>query len=227
MDHDHKPLEFLKEIPCFSELKNDTLLKLESVTLIKKYKRGEIILFVSDLPGHILIIIEGSYAVYVSYDGIKKQILSKGSKGAIINPEQIISCDSPLLPGYVMALSDATALRIPKYFIKELILEDKNFALELITLLSSKVVKTNYLCANMSLKSVKSRLAGYLIHQADSNQNHLMITYDDIAAEIGSVRDVIGRLLSEFVREGLIKKVRHQFILVNRKKLSDIFEQID
>lgn len=51
------------------------------------------------------------------------------------------------------------------------------------------------------------RVAALLLNQA-GDQNPLRITHQEIAAELGSSREVISRLLEDFVSEGSIRSGR-------------------
>jgi CRP/FNR family transcriptional regulator len=81
------------------------------------------------------------------------------------------------------------------------------------------MAKTTSLAANLSLYTVRSRLAQFLIDLAERPQSAGGWTRDEIAAHIGTVRDVVGRLLREFESQGLIKRDRQNIILLDRKAL--------
>ncbi len=83
------------------------------------------------------------------------------------------------------------------------------------------------LAAELSLYTVKARLARFLMDLADTRQIFDNWTQDEIAAQIGTVRDVVGRLLREFENQELIKRDRHQILLLERKGLTEIANQIN
>jgi CRP-like cAMP-binding protein len=81
------------------------------------------------------------------------------------------------------------------------------------------MAKTTSLAANLSLYSVRSRLAQFLIDLAERPQSGGGWTQDEIAAHIGTVRDVVGRLLREFESQGLIERNRQNIILLDHEAL--------
>lgn len=83
------------------------------------------------------------------------------------------------------------------------------------------------LAANLSLYTVRARLARFLIELADSPQSSEGWTQDEIAAQIGTVRDVVGRLLREFEAENIITRDRQKIRLLNREALIKEAEQED
>jgi len=89
------------------------------------------------------------------------------------------------------------------------------------------LAKITDLAANLSLYTVRARLAQFLIELADQPQSAGGWTQDEIAAHIGTVRDVVGRLLREFETQGLIDRDRQKIILLNRQGLKDEAQKYD
>jgi CRP/FNR family transcriptional regulator len=59
----------------------------------------------------------------------------------------------------------------------------------------------------VAFKRMDRRLAGLLLNQAEV-QNPTRTTHQELAAELGSSREVISRILEDFSREGLIETGR-------------------
>jgi len=76
----------------------------------------------------------------------------------------------------------------------------------------------------LSLYAVRARLARFLIELADLTPSTAGWTQDEIAAHIGTVRDVVGRLLRDFEGAGLIQRQQGKIILLNREKLLEAAE---
>jgi CRP/FNR family transcriptional regulator len=96
------------------------------------------------------------------------------------------------------------------------------FSINLMKKLALRMNSVNTLTSELALKDVRSRLAGFLIQQADGRGTLPWLTQDEIGSLIGSVRDVVGRLLRDFEVIGLIKKERHQLVLLDRPGLEKI-----
>jgi len=56
-------------------------------------------------------------------------------------------------------------------------------------------------------KRMDRRVASWLLNQAKV-QNPMRVTHQEIAAELGSSREVISRILEDFSKEGLIESGR-------------------
>ena len=75
------------------------------------------------------------------------------------------------------------------------------------------------LVEQLSLHSMRGRLAHFLINQAERADPPEHWTQDEIAAQIGTVRDVVGRTLRSFEDTGLIRRQRNRIILLDRPGL--------
>jgi CRP/FNR family transcriptional regulator len=76
------------------------------------------------------------------------------------------------------------------------------------------------LVEEISLKDVRQRLADYLLSEAgDSDRIRMARTHQEIAARIGTVREIVSRTLSRMVQEGVIRIEGRTVILVNRDRL--------
>lgn len=75
------------------------------------------------------------------------------------------------------------------------------------------------LVEDLALRTVRGRLARFLLEQADERGTTTRWTQDDIAARIGTVRDMVGRTLRSFVDAGLIRRDRQRIVLLDREGL--------
>ena len=67
--------------------------------------------------------------------------------------------------------------------------------------------------------SVKVRLARYLYENYSIYGSEFSATKENIAKEIGSVREVVTRILSSFEKEGIVKTARGKIVICNKEKL--------
>jgi CRP/FNR family transcriptional regulator len=83
---------------------------------------------------------------------------------------------------------------------------------------------------DLSLRSVKSRLARLLLAEADraasatALDRSQMVTQAEMAARLGTVREMIGRALRELADDGLIEFDRHRIMILDREGLTAVGE---
>ncbi|MBN1935376.1 MAG: Crp/Fnr family transcriptional regulator [Anaerolineae bacterium] len=85
--------------------------------------------------------------------------------------------------------------------------------------LAHEVCRLSDMVEGLALHTVRTRLARFLLARADDKLPHKIWTQGDIAAHIGTVRDVVGRTLREFGREGLVRRERGRLVVTNRNAL--------
>lgn len=105
------------------------------------------------------------------------------------------------------ALGRARALVIPAMRIRDLMEEDRRFALAVLRLVTAELRRMIVYAGDVTLHTVRERLAAYLLRRAgDDGRLRLDAPQARIAAELGTVREVVARLLRAFEREGVIAR---------------------
>ena len=78
------------------------------------------------------------------------------------------------------------------------------------------------LVEDLSLRSVSARLAKLLLTQAvGSGEAPRHLTQQEMAAQLGTVREMVGRVLRGFEEEGLILFDRHRIIILDQEGLEN------
>lgn len=87
--------------------------------------------------------------------------------------------------------------------------------------LAERVLHLLRLVEDLSLRSVEARLARLLLTQAmaDLVQRRRWTTQAELAAQLGTVPDVLNRALRNLVEAGLIQVERHQIRILDRQGL--------
>ena len=73
----------------------------------------------------------------------------------------------------------------------------------------------------IAFRRMDERLASYLLKRARS-QNPMRTTHQEIAAELGSSREVISRLLEDFSKRGFIRAGRGEIEILDKEGLRTI-----
>jgi CRP-like cAMP-binding protein len=92
-------------------------------------------------------------------------------------------------------------------------------------LLVKKVLLTSDIVEGLAFQSVASRLARFLVTEYEEdheNRYFRSLTLDEMAAHIGTTREMVSRALHNFSNQGLIDITRTEFVFRNREGLIDI-----
>ncbi len=218
--------EALSTISLFSTLQPDTRLAISRCAFARQLPAG-CTLLVEGLPAeHGYFLQSGeARAIRMNQDG-RVQVLARFSPGDPINLISLFSEDK-LNRATIETLSEVTLLVLSAPDFHRLISRYPDFSALLLRLLAARLARITDLAADLSLYAVRARLARFLIELADLNPSPAGWTQDEIAAHIGTVRDVVGRLLRDFEAAGLIQRQQGQINLLDRERLSAVAQEQD
>jgi len=112
----------------------------------------------------------------------------------------------------------ATVIAIPEAVFIQLVAGSPLFCLYLLRSFSERLVELLALLEAVSFSRLDQRLAGLLLSKGVAIQT----THSQLANELGSVREVISRILKDFERQGLVKLERGKVRILNQAALEKI-----
>ena len=211
-------VEFIKSIPYFPGLGQAELDSISRYIFEKKAERGEILLIEGE-PGEALyFVVAGAVKVFkTSADG-KEQILQIIRPGESFNDVPVFSGGENIASAEAMG---AVMLNVIKKSDLELILrEHPRVAMNVIHVLSQRVQHLVSLVEDLSFRNVTGRVAKILLEYAgDGTGEKPHLTQQEMAAMIGTAREMVGRSLKSLEEEGNIRMERHRIIITNKEAL--------
>ena len=208
----------LIQIPLFAELAPECRQQLSQILIRREVPAGQSLVLEGDPAEACYFVRSGAFRVLrMNQDG-KIQVLSRLSAGEPIN---IISLLMPerVNRASVEALTPASVFALTAKDFDILLVSCPGFSAALLRHFAQRIRHMTDLAADLSLLSVRSRLARFLISLAKKPSTPCDWTQDEIAAQIGTVRDVVGRTLRDFETQGLIYRDHHRITLLDRSGL--------
>lgn len=208
----------LRTIPLLSGLSERTLLQLRSVALRRTYAPGALILLGGDPCVAVFFIVSGQARIYrLSAQG-RQQVL------ATLGPGQSFNTAPPFVPeasspASVEAIGETTVLTLRKEDFLSLVRTCPDLSWAILEDFASRLLHLTDLVEDLALRSVRGRLARFLLEQADGLHVNRQWTQDEMAVHLGTVRDVVGRALRGLVDAGLLRIERGRIVLLDRKGL--------
>jgi CRP-like cAMP-binding protein len=210
--------EFLGSIPYFNGLGDSGISSISRYVYEKKAGRGELLLAEGDVADALYFVAEGVVKVFkTSADG-KEQILR------IIRPGESFN-DVPVLNGGVSltsaaAMGPVTLFAIKKIDLEKVMREHSQITFNIIDVLSQRVVELISLVEDLSFRHVNGRVAKMLLEYAgDKTGERPRLTQQEMAAMIGTAREMVGRSLKNLESDGAIRMERNRIIITDRKAL--------
>ncbi len=207
--------ETLRRLPFFSDLSEDELAEVASHVQERTFRRGEVILLEGDAPCAVYFVVHGQVRIYrLSPEG-REQVLKRLGPGDAFNFVPVL--DGGPNPSSAMAWTDVTVYAIERDNFVRMVREHPALTMAILADFAAKLRHTTALVEDLSLRTVGARLAKLLLTQAAEKEvTPRRVTQREMAAQLGTVREVVGRALAELEREGLIRMERHRIVVVDR-----------
>lgn len=128
------------------------------------------------------------------------------------------------LPIVIRAVTTCRVMELPPARFAALAQRDGKVAWRVGQWLAHDIVAGHTVLADDIFLSVRQLIARHLLDLASPRQGKLVVdaTQQDLADAVGSVRAVVGRILSEFRDEGLVVREGRSLLLLDRDGLAQI-----
>lgn len=198
------PCELLHEFPFFAGLDEATYDALLARARERHYDRDETLFHEGERCTGLYLVQTGLVKVFKVSDQGREQILALAMPGDSV--AELPLFDGGDYPASAAAMEPTDILFIPSDAFHALLAERPQLATAVIAALATRMRKLVGLVADLSLRQVRQRLARYLSAEAGGRASiPLALTNDELAARLGSVRDVISRTLSGLQADGFIR----------------------
>ena len=132
-------------------------------------------------------------------------------------------------PASAMAIDDVNLLFVSKQDFQALCLAHPQVPLKVLRVVGARLRRLVGIIEELSFTTVRHRLAAYILRlaqksgkrTADGVEVTLPITNQELAAQIGTVRELVSRNLSRLQAEGMLKIDGRNIIISNMKALEN------
>ncbi len=219
-DSKSKRVESLRNVPIFGDLTERELGFLADRALTKEYQPGEIIFSEGDICEGLYVVQAGSVKIFNTSAGGREQVLHIEKAGNSLAELPVF--DGGPYPASTAAVDKCKLLFISKKDFRALCLERPEVSLKVLKVVSSRLRQLVGIIEELSFTTVRTRLASWLFQQASTKGQEtsrgieftLAINNQELAFQIGTVRELVSRNLSRFQAEGILK-IEGRTVIVN------------
>jgi len=201
----------LARVPIFSGLTESELAFLTQRAVPRHFSAGETV-FAEGEPCAGLYVVEcGHIRIFKSSAGGREQVLSIDGPGSSVAELPVF--DGGNYPASVTAVEDATLLFVSKQDFQSLCLAHPEVALKVLRVVGARLRRLVGIIQELSFTTVRHRLASFLLRlarsegkrAADGLEITLPLSNQELASQIGTVRELVSRNLSRLQSEGMLK----------------------
>jgi CRP-like cAMP-binding protein len=201
----------LRQTALFSSLSDEQLAQVALVAHERPLEPNEI-LFLEGAPAeHLFVVMTGVIRAYRMNKRGREQIIHVERAGATL--AEIPVFDDGPYPASAASEEASIVLSIGKSDFKELCLKEPAVLWSALKILAGQLRRHAELVNSLSLQEVSSRLARLLLNEVRATGERsgagvrfeVKLSNQQLAARIGSVREVVSRTLNRFAADGIIK----------------------
>jgi len=213
--------KFLSNTFLFASFTEKEIGLLLASTSLKKVGRGEQIFSEGIDATAFFIVVSGKVKIYkLSPDG-KEYTLHIHGPGDLVAEAAIF--DSMVYPASCLALEDTTLMRVSREGFLNLIRAHPELSLKMMSGYSKRLRQFVAKIEELSLKDIKSRLAGYLIENSSVENGiavcHLSYSKKELSSLLGTIPETLSRALAFLKQKKLIIEKDNTIMIPDPEKL--------
>ncbi|MFM8450965.1 MAG: response regulator [Haliscomenobacter sp.] len=207
---------FINEAKGYEELK-----KLSDQRKVKQYKKRETIYEEGDYPRYLYFIKQGTIKIFKTNESGKEYIIDVLKEGDFLGYVDLIK-DTPYTES-AAALDDAELSLIPKDDFSALLYGNRDVSSQLIRMLANDIADKEEQLLQLAYNSVRKRVADAVLFLSEKEgKNEINILRDDLARIVGTAKESVIRMLTEFKNDGYIDIVEGSITIKDRQKLVNL-----
>lgn len=217
---------YLRQIPLFAPLDEEALAQVGAKAVVLHYDRGEIIATEGERGGALRYVRTGVVKLATTSADGHEQILRLVPVGQTFN--LVAALDGQPSAATATAFDPTTLYAVPHAVVARLLVEQPAVAQAAVRALAADTRDMISLAKDLALYHVSERLARLLLDQerctCERCRSHYM-TQQEMAAIVGTVREVVGRTLHDFQTAGIIDLRGGHVVVRDRDRLRIIARQ--
>jgi CRP-like cAMP-binding protein len=210
-DKELSALTLLKRVPVFSSLSDQELGFLAARLLQRRFSAGELIFGEGQACAGLYVIETGNVRIFKTSVGGREQVLAIEGPGNSIAELPVF--DGGNYPASAQAITDCLLVFFSKEDFQALCLKHPQVALKVLRVVGGRLRRLVGIIEELSFTTVRHRLITLLVRagKAEGNRHGDTVTVtlpannSELAAQIGTVRELVSRNLSRLQSEGLLQ----------------------
>lgn len=223
------PSDFLKYVPIFSELSDETLTRIEQIGFKKSYKKESVILMEDEVGSALFLIIKGKVKVARRSSDGREVILTTLSDGNFFGEMALL--DGLTRSATVTAMDNSELFIIQRNDFLNLLREHPEISIALLEELTQRLRNADMKIKALSLKDAEGKVATVILQIADDigkiKQGIVEIEklplQQDLANMAGTSRETISRTLHTFAKKGLIELEGAKLRILDYEKFRETY----
>jgi len=222
--------EVLAKTALLSSLSQPELKTLASRTVRKLFSTGELLFSEGEPCSGLHIIARGKVRIFKTSVSGREQVLAVNVPGESVAEVPVF--DGGPYPASAVAIDETEIAFISRRDFHAYCIEHPEVSLKVLTAVGARLRRLVSIIEELSFTTIRQRLISMLIKLAQSEgkktergiEFQLPATHQEVANQLGTVRELISRNLMRLQAEGLLDVDARQIVVKDLKGLSELLE---
>jgi CRP/FNR family transcriptional regulator, cyclic AMP receptor protein len=215
----------LAKVQLFAGLTKPEVSFVAQCAIRRHCSPGEMVFAEGEPCAGLYVVERGHIRIFKSSANGREQVLSIDGPGNSVAEVPVF--DGGSYPASGVAIDNATLLFIRKQDFQALCLAHPQIALKVLRVVGARLRRLVGIIEELSFTTVRHRLASFLLRLAQQEGKPmpdgvgivLPASHQELASQIGTVRELVSRNLSRFQAEGLLKIEGRNVVISDLKSL--------
>jgi CRP/FNR family transcriptional regulator len=216
----------LEKTALLSSLSREEFKWLAARTVRRQFKSGEL-LFTEDDPCHGLhIIARGKVRIFKTSANGREQVLAVNQAGESVAELPVF--DGGRYPASAVAIEDVELAFISRQDFHAYCMEHPEVAIKMLAVVGARLRRLVGIIEELSFTTIRQRLIAVLLRLAETEGKQsargieilLPASHQELASQLGTVRELISRNLMRLQAEGMLDVDARQIVIKNKDGLN-------
>jgi CRP-like cAMP-binding protein len=213
--------KILRKTPLFASLTDKEMEALAGRVSNRRFERGALLFSEGEPCAGLFLVASGKIRIFKLSAAGREQVLAVEGPGSSFAELPVF--DGGNYPASAAAQEDAEVLFISRKDFQNYCREHPDVALKVIAVVGSRLRRLVGIIEDLSFTTVRQRLIALLLRLAEASGTpskegvrlELTKTHQDLAAELGTVRELVSRNLSRLQAEGFLDVDGRRIVVKN------------
>ena len=220
----------LEKNALFTSLSKAELQMLATRSVLKTFSTGQLLFSEGEGCKGLHVIARGNVRIFKTSINGREQVLAVNGPGESVAELPVF--DGGTYPASAVAVDDAEVVFISRRDFQAYCLEHPEVALKVLSVVGSRLRRLVGIIEELSFTTIRQRLISTLIRLAQSEgkktdrgvEFQLPASHQELANQLGTVRELISRNLMRLQAEGLLDVDARQIVVKDMKGLSALLD---
>ncbi len=215
----------LKATQLFSALDNPELSAFAGRAVVRRFSPGELLFSEGEPCAGLYVVAAGRVRIFKTSPAGREQVLTIEGPGSSIAELPVF--DGGAYPASAAAVDEAQLLFVSRSDFRACCLEHPEVALKVLQVVGVRLRRLVGIIEELSFTTLRHRLIAWLLREAQAHGRatpegtvfELGISHQELAAHIGTVRELVSRNMARLQSQGLIRAQGREITILDREGL--------